>query len=529
MLETPRARRGMVTAPHHLASAAGLAVLREGGNAIEAAIAMAATLPVVYPHMTSIGGDGFWLIAAPGKDPIAIDACGAAARTATPDDYRAAGHETIPWRGPRAALTVAGTISGWGEALRLSDKFGGELPLSRLVEDAAWHAEHGFAVTRSQADLTAEKLPELKAQPGFAEHFLVRGKPPAAGQVMKLQALGETLTRLGKKGTDEFYAGKLARAIAADLADASAPVAAADLAHHRARRAKPLSLDLKSGTVFNLPPPTQGLASLMILGLVERLKLKSLEDAAALHGIVEATKQAFLVRDRIIGDPGAMADDPAAFLAKADLDRRAKRIDPDTALPWPAPIDHGDTVWLGAIDRKGLAVSMIQSIFFEFGAGVVLPETGIVWQNRGAAFTLSGAGPRVLAPGRKPFHTLNPAFARLADGGTLVYGTMGGEGQPQTQSAIYLRHVVHGVPLQEAISRPRWLLGKTWGQATMTLKLENRFDSAVVDALRAKGHDVEILPAFTPAMGHAGAVAQSADGGFEAATDPRTDGAALGW
>ena len=193
MLHTPRSRRGMVTSPHHLASEAGLRVLRENGNAIEAAVAMAATLPVVYPHMTSIGGDGFWLIAVPGQEVIAIDACGGAAVAATPALYAKAGHATIPWRGPLAANTVAGTISGWGEALRVSAELGGELPLYRLLEDAAWHAANGFVVTKSQAELTAAKRDELADMPGFAEHFLVDGEAPSEGQLMKLPALANTL------------------------------------------------------------------------------------------------------------------------------------------------------------------------------------------------------------------------------------------------------------------------------------------------------------------------------------------------
>ncbi len=529
MLHTPRSRRGMVTSPHHLASAAGLAVLREGGNAIEAAVAMAATLPVVYPHMTSIGGDGFWIISVPGKEPIAIDACGAAAIAATPELYAKAGHKSIPWRGPLAANTVAGTISGWGEALRVSEKLGGALPLSRLVEDAVWHAEKGFAVTKSQAELTAAKRAELKDVTGFAGQFLVKGKAPDEGHVMTLPALAESLKRLGKKGCEDFYTGKIAKMLAADLAAIGAPVTADDLAQHKATRRKPLSVDVRAGQLFNFPPPTQGLASLMILALFDRLKVKTVDDAAYLHAIIEATKQAFLVRDRIIGDPGSMSEDPATYLEKADLDKRAKRIDPKAALPWPAPVDKGDTIWLGAIDKKGIAVSFIQSIYFEYGSGCVLPETGIVWQNRGAAFFLDKPGPRQLAPGRKPFHTLNPALARLKDGRTMVYGTMGGEGQPQTQSAIFSRYAMFDVPLQEAITRPRWLLGKMWGEETMTLKLESRFDPAVIAAMRKLGHEVEVLGDFSVSMGHAGAIVRSDDGTFEGATDPRSDGAAMGW
>ena len=529
MLHTPMSRRGMVTSPHHLASEAGLRVLREGGTAIEAAVAMAACLPVVYPHMTSIGGDGFWLIASPGKDVVAIDACGAAGEKATPEWYTADGLNAVPWRGPKAALTVAGAISGWGEALRLNGELGGKLPLDRLVEDAVWHAENGFAVTKSQADLTAEKLVELEAAPGFKEQFLIDGRVPREGETMRFPALASTLKGIGERGTEDFYRGALAKLISAGHAKYGTPVIAADLLGHKAARRAPLSVAVKTGQLYNFPPPTQGLASLMILALFDRLGVKEADSFAYLHAMIEATKQAFMVRDRIIGDPGSMAEDPAQFLGRGKLDELAARIDKVRALPWPAPVDKGDTIWLGAIDRNGVAVSYIQSIYFEFGSGCVIPETGIVWQNRGAAFVLDGPRPRQLAPGRKPFHTLNPALARLSDGCVMVYGTMGGEGQPQTQSALFSRYAMFGVPLQEAITRPRWLLGRTWGQQSMTLKLENRFDAGVCERMRAAGHDVETMPAFSQAMGHAGAVVLRPDGVFEGATDPRSDGVALGY
>jgi gamma-glutamyltranspeptidase/glutathione hydrolase len=529
MLNTPRARRGMVTAPHHLAAEAGLAVLREGGNAIEATVAMAATLTAVYPHMTGIGGDGFWLIAAPGQDPVAIEACGRAAAAATPELYRSKGLSSIPWRGPLAANTVAATVSGWGEALKFSAEFGGRLPLSRLVEDAAWHAEHGFAVTQSQHDLTTEKMPELKDAPGFAARFLPGGKPPAERSLMKLPALGETLKAIGVNGTEDFYRGALAKQIAADLAKAGSPVMAEDLARHQARRVAPLSVALKAARLFNFPPPTQGLSSLMILALFERLGVTEAEGFDHIHGLVEATKQAFIVRDRIVGDPEAMPEPPEKYLDAALLDALAAQIDRQTALPWPQPASGGDTTWMGAIDGQGLAVSFIQSIYFEFGSGCVLEETGINWQNRGSSFLLDGNSPRLLKPGRMPFHTLNPAMARFGDGRVMVYGTMGGEGQPQTQSAIFTRYGLFGQGLQQAITAPRWLLGKTWGENSVTLKLENRFDPALVARLTAAGHNVELLGAFTGTMGHAGAIVRHADGVLEGATDPRSDGAAQGY
>jgi gamma-glutamyltranspeptidase/glutathione hydrolase len=519
----------MVTSPHHLASEAGLAVLREGGNAIEAAVAMAAALPVVYPHMTSIGGDGFWLIAVPGKDVIAIDACGAAAAHATPGLYRKADHKTIPWRGPLAANTVAGTVSGWAAALRISEMLGGELPLSRLLENAIWHGKHGFAVTKSQAQLTAEKIAELRDLPGFCSQFLFKGEPPREGDLMKLPPLAETLKRLGTHGAEDFYSGKISKLIAGDLEAIGSPVTARDLERHRAEMRTPLSVKVGAGELFNFPPPTQGLASLMILALFDRLGIKEADTFAYQHGIIEATKQAFLVRDRIIGDPGSMTEDPTTYLKPELLDAIAANIDMASALPWPAPVDKGDTIWLGAIDTSGVAVSFIQSIYFEYGSGCVLPETGIVWQNRGASFFLDKPGPRLLAPGRKPFHTLNPALARLKDGRVMVYGTMGGEGQPQTQSAIFSRYAMFGVPLQEAITRPRWLLGKMWGEETLTLKLERRYEPTLVDQLRQAGHNVELLGDFSVSMGHAGAVVRHENGTFEGATDPRSDGAAMGF
>ena len=529
MLNTPRALRGMVTSPHHLASEAGLRVLREGGNAIEATIAMAASLAVVYPHMTAIGGDGFWLIAKDGAEPIAVDACGGAAHAATPELYAKHGLDTIPQRGPLAANTVAGTVSGWGEVLKIAQKHGGRLPLARLVEDAVWSAENGFPVTASQHDLTAAKLAELKSVPGFADQFLDNDGAPREGALMKLPALGRTLRRLAEKGTQDFYTGTVAADLVADLNAIGSPVTASDLAAHKAQQRQALSVDLRGARLYNFPPPTQGLASLMILALFERLGVKEAEGFDHIHGLVEATKQAFLVRDHIIGDPALMREDPALYLDAKKLDELAKRIDPAKALPWPQPASAGDTVWLGAIDANGLAVSFIQSIYFEFGSGCVLPQTGIVWQNRGASFALSGTGPRVIGAGRKPFHTLNPAMAYFQDGRIMVYGTMGGEGQPQTQSALFSRYGLFGQGLQAAVTAPRWLLGKTWGEDSVTLKLENRFSPALVEKLRAAGHRIEMLTDYTSTMGHAGAIVRHADGLFEGATDPRSDGAVMGF
>ncbi len=529
MLNTPRSRRAMVTSPHHLASQAGLDVLKDGGNAVEAAVAVAATLAVVYPHMTGIGGDGFWLIAEPGRDPVAIDGCGAAAGAADLAFYRGHGHAAVPWRGPHAANTVAGTISGWEAALDHARSWGSPLGLDRLLRDPIHHAEAGTVVTVSQAELTAAKLAELHGVPGFGATFLDGGRPPRAGDILRQPALAATLRRLAADGLDGFYRGDLARSIAADLARAGSPVAAQDLAGHRAAVRAPLSVGLKGSRLYNFPPPTQGLASLIILALFERLGVTAAEGFDHVHGLVEATKQAFLVRDAHVGDPGHMTVAPESFLTDAALEAMAARVDRGRALPWPAPPAGGDTVWLGVIDEAGRAVSLIQSVYFEFGSGLVLPDSGITWQNRGASFRLSDTGANRLRPGAKPFHTLNPAMARFDDGRTMVYGTMGGEGQPQTQAALFSRYALFGQELQAAITAPRWLLGRTWGEDSVTLKLEDRFDPALVDRLRAAGHAVEILAPFTSTMGHAGAIVRRADGMLEGATDPRSDGAVAAW
>ncbi|WP_207462481.1 gamma-glutamyltransferase family protein [Azospirillum sp. SYSU D00513] len=523
MLQTPRSLRGMVTSPHHLASEAGLRVLRDGGNAVEAAVAVAATLAVVYPHMTGIGGDGFWLIAAPGGDPVAVDGCGATAAAAKADLYQ--GHKAIPWRGPLAANTVAGTLSGWQAALEVASSWGKPLPLARLLEDAIHYAEQGFAVTQSQSDLTVAKLPELGGVSGFADHFLPGGKAPEAGAVMRLPALGATLRRLAERGIADFYQGELARSVAGDLTKAGSPVTLDDLARHRAQVREPLSVPLSVGRIHNFPPPTQGIASLLILALFDRLGVTEAEGFDHVHGLVEATKQAFLVRDKVAIDPAFCDLDPKDFLTEEAVAGLAARIDRRQALPWPVKPSAGDTTWMGVIDGEGRSVSLIQSIFFEYGSGVVLPDTGITWQNRGSSFSLETGAVNRLEPGRKPFHTLNPAMARFDDGRLMVYGTMGGEGQPQTQAAVFSRYALFGQPLQQAVTAPRWLLGRTWGEESVTLKLESRFDPALIQALRDAGHDVEVLEDFTGTMGHAGAIVRHPNGLLEGATDPRSDGA----
>ena len=531
MINTVRAVRGMAVAPHALAAQSALSVLREGGNAVEAMIAAAATIAVVYPHMNGIGGDGFWTIALPGRPVLGIEAAGTAGRNVSVESYTRQGYSAIPGRGPLAANTVAGTISGWELAAQLAGEIGGRLSLRRLLDDAIWYAEHGVPVTASQSENTRRKLDEVAPQPGFSEQFLVDGQAPQTGSLFRQPALARTLARIAADGADGFYRGELAREIAADLRAVGSPITLDDLRAYHAQRVVPLHLRHSAGDLYNMTPPTQGLISLIILGILDRLDIGTcaLDGVDYVHLVVEATKQAFDVRDRYVTDPDHMTIDPQACLTDAFLAPYVAAISRERARPWQAGRVPSDTVWLGVIDEHGVAVSFIQSIYHEFGSGVVLPNTGILWQNRGCSFSLDPAHINVVKPGKKPFHTLNPALARLHDGRTMVYGTMGGDGQPQTQAAVFTRCAIFGQSPQAAITSPRWLLGRTWGSASDSLKLERRFPLEVIRGLRARGHDVELLDAFDESVGHAGAIIRSADGVLEGGADPRSDGAVAGF
>jgi len=527
-LHTAGHRRGVVCAPHAAAAEAGRAILGEGGNALEAMVAMAASIAAVYPHMNHIGGDGFWLVREPNKRVRAIMAAGPAGSLATPALYRQ--HETIPSRGPLAALTVPGAIGGWMLAIEAARAVGGRgLPLDVLLHAAIAQARDGYVVAKSQARLTAEKLPELKGVPGFADTFLPDGKPLEAGTKLKQSALAFTLDHLARNGLQDFYRGDVGREIAADLEKLGSPVTRDDLRHYHASIAEPLSVQLNAGTLYNTPPPTQGLASLIILALYERMRVREAESFEFAHGLIEATKRAFRVRDRVVTDPDKITVDLNQYLSSAFLDADAAKIEARKAARWPAPYGEGDTIWMGAADASGLVVSYIQSLYWEFGSGCVLPGTGIVMQNRGASFSLDPKALNTLAPGRRPFHTLNPALAVLRDGRIIAYGTMGGDGQPQSQAAVFTRHVTFGQPLDKALDAPRWLLGRTWGSAHTNLRMESRFDGSLIDRLMSAGHDIAVLDeAYSDTMGHSGAVVLHPDGSLEGGHDPRADGGAAG-
>lgn len=513
-----------ITSPHHLASEAGASILAEGGSAIEAMVAAAAAIAVAYPHMNSLGGDGFWLISRPGKAPIAIDATGQAAAGAEAAVYRAQGLDAIPSRGGLAALTTAGAVAGWQAALDLLPK---HRPLADLLAPAHDLAHGGIAVSASLAAASHKVWDDLGSESGYSAIYAPDNQPLSAGQRLTNTALADTLDHLGRAGLNDFYQGDIGHSLTRSLEQAGSPLTRADLQNYRVRRPEALTTDTGLGRLYNFPAPTQGLASLMILALFDRVHDQAKSEADRVHLLIECTKLAFRARDRLVCDPDHLPADYHHQLDDAHLDRLAQDIQPNRAAPWPHPAEPGDTVWLGCVDAEGTMVSYIQSLYWEFGSGVVCPQTGIAWTNRGLSFKLDPNHPNRLRPKARPFTTLNPAYADLAGGDRLVYGTMGGEGQPQTQAALMMRHLIEGRSLKDSIAEGRWLLGRTWGDASDNLKLEADLAARIAADLEQRGHDLVSVPEHSEMMGHAGAIRRFADGRIEAATDPRSDGRAL--
>lgn len=512
------------TAPHYAASQVGQKILEQGGTAIEAMVAAAASIAVVYPHMNSMGGDGFWLISEPGKKPIAIDASGTAAKAANLDFYQA--YDVIPSRGGLAALSMAGAVAGWQKALEISQEWQKPISLLELLSPAIGQAEWGIEVTQSLQDASEKTFEDLSSVPHF-EQFLIKGKSLKKGKILKLPQIANTLSRLAEHGLMDFYHGGIAKDLAADLAAAGSPIQLGDFNDYLAKQVEPLSVTTSLAELYNLPAPTQGIASLLILALFDKVQVLAKSDSDLIHLLIECTKQAFIVRNQYLTDPSRLTRPLKDFLTEAELAKMLKAISVDSAAAWPFEAKSGDTIWMGACDTQGRMVSYIQSIYWEFGSGVVLPKTGIVWNNRGTSFSLEPTSINSLKPGLKPFHTLNPAFAQCHDGRRMVYGTMGGEGQPQTQAALFARYMYQQKPLSSAISEARWLLGRTWGDNSHNLKVEEDLASAVVGQLIARGHDVAVVAACNELMGHAGAIVLDKNNELTAASDPRSDGKAL--
>jgi gamma-glutamyltranspeptidase len=528
-----RARRGLVVAPHAQAAHAGVDVLRGGGNALDAAVAAAVTIAVVYPHMNSIGGDNVWLLWDAGRRRLrGLNAAGRAAAAATLETYASRFGAAIPVRGGAAALTVPGAVSGWWEVHEYSrDVMGSPVKWPTLFDSALHHAREGFAPSPGQRRVTAaaRDLFTAAAPPEVQRTLWPVYHPDRLGPERFVQAdLAATLACVAEKGPETFYRGAVAGRIADGAARAGSPLARADLAAHRAEWTEPLRVRYRAGEAATLPPPTQGFAALAILSLLEGFDVAAVDDADHVHLVVEATKLAFEDRDRYLADP-ALVDVPVArCLDPERLGRRRRLIARRRARPLDGgPAADGDTIAIATADGDGNVAVVIQSTYHEFGSGVVAGDTGVLLQNRGAFFSLDPGHPNCLAPGKRTAHTLIPSMYLVDGRPRFAYGTMGGEGQPQTQAALLTRVVDRDLAPQAAVEAPRWLLGRTWGDASRALRIEDRFGTAVADELRRRGHEVQVVDGWSDLMGHAQLIRVDADG-LVGGSDPRADGIALG-
>ncbi len=504
----------MIVTPHWLASEAGAKVLRRGGNAIEALVAAGAALAVAYPHFCGLGGDAVWMVSDEAGKVQTFLGIGQAASIIPDGD--------IPLRGAGSTLTTACLVDSWQTVLAYSaTEWSGSESLSGLLDDAIALTEDGFEVSRSQAFWYDFRRRELDNWPGFAGLFQASG-------IQRQPALGKTLQAIARHGTREFYEGALARRMATGLAEAGSPLSAADLAATRTEMAAPIKQSYRDIILLAPPPPTQGITTLGIMGVLDHLPMANFppDSASFYHRLVEAVKQAFLDRHSI-ADPRYSDDVSSKLLEPGRLATKAAAIDPGRALPWPEPYRHGDTALLAAVDDRGRCASLLQSLYFDWGSGVVVGDTGILWQNRGAAFSVDCASANVIRPGKRPFYTLNPGLA-LRDGRPhLVYGTQGADGQPQTLSLLLSLLIDHGLDPSEALSRPRFLLGRTFSDSRDSLKIEENAGTETVAALAAMGHEISTIHSFSPLGGQAGIIRITQDGAIDGAHDPRSDGGAI--
>jgi gamma-glutamyltranspeptidase/glutathione hydrolase len=518
-----RAARGMVASPHGLATGAGVDALRRGGSAVDATIMAAAVLAVVYPHMCSIGGDAFALVFDPRRrELVGLNGSGRSPATASIETLRARGLTSMPTRGT-LSITVPGVVDAWRE---LAVRFG-RLPLEELLAPAVAFACDGFPVTKRLALAIAANAPELRDLP-FARVFSPNG-PPREGATLRLPALARTLERIAAE-PDSFYRGQLARELSAAVRGAGGLLAEEDLAAHRSTWVRPVSSEYRGLTIAELPPNSAGIITLLSLRLIERLELGDgdINDPRRIDSMVRAIRAAFAFARPLISDPEWVEAPIEDVLADARIDRLVEALRRGVN-----PRDHerlrGDTVYLCAVDSEGMACSFIQSVYFPFGSGFVAEDTGVLFQNRGAYFSMHPQELNALAPRKRTYHTLMPAMSLRAGRPWLVFGTMGADGQPQTQVQVVTGIIDYGLDVQAAIDAPRWLAGRALvSDADDALTLEARFPPELDRLLSARGHVVHRTESWSELMGHAQAI-RIAEAGLEGGADRRGDGSALGY
>jgi gamma-glutamyltranspeptidase / glutathione hydrolase len=529
------ARRGMVATSQPLASAAALAILREGGNAVDAAVAAAAVLSVIEPTMTGVGGDLFAMVYDPRDGGVhALNASGRAGSGARHALFRERGLEAVPTRGA-LSITVPGVVAGWRELLERH----GTMTVGRVLHAAIEYARDGFPVAEIVAGQWREVEAVLAADGDAARTFLPAGRAPHAGEVFANPGLARTLETIATDGADAFYRGPLARALCEALRARGALLDLADFDGHRADWVDPLRTTYRGVEVCELPPNTQGLVALQILNLLEGFDLGALghNSAAALHLMVEAKRLAFADRDAFLADPESVPPDLLAELvSKEYAARRRREIDPRRAAgrvepgrpstpaarsSLPIPTGRGDTVCLAVVDGHGTAVSLIQSLFESFGSGVVAGDTGVVFQNRGCLFAVDPRHPNCIGPRKRPFHTLVPAMA-LRDGKPwLSFGVMGGDMQPQGHVQVLANLLDFGMGIQDAGDAPRFR------HSAAGIALESPVSAAAREGLASLGH--VLLEAPGAFGGFQGVLVDRERGVLAGGSDVRKDGLAIGF
>jgi gamma-glutamyltranspeptidase/glutathione hydrolase len=514
------AENGMAATSHPLATMTALAVLKEGGNAVDAAIAASATLSVVEPHMTGVGGDCFVILAGSDGSLHGLNGSGRAPALATGEWYRAR-FDAVPSSGVHS-ITAPGALRAW-EAL--VERFG-TLGFDRLFADAIRYAEEGFAIHPRVARDWALYAPDLAGDEGASLHCLVGGNAPAVGSRHRSPALGAALRKIAAGGAKAFYEGDIAREIATTVQAKGGLLSEQDLAGVTADWIEPISTGYAGYDVLELPPNGQGVTALILLNLLAELDVGSLppDSTERWHMEVEAGRLAYAVRDRYVADPAMKAAEVDRLLSPRFTRSMAAKVDrgrrnPDIALP---VLPDSDTVYLTVVDRDLRAVSFINSLYSAFGSKVVTPRSGIALQNRGACFTLEEGHPNEIGPSKRPLHTIIPAMAYKDGMPAVSFGVMGGAYQPMGHAHVFSNLVDHGMDPQAAIDHPRLF----WG-ADGVLEAEAGIRAELRDALRSMGHDVR--PAASPLGGGQMIVVDRKTGFLVGGSDPRKDGLALGW
>lgn len=520
--------RNLVATSHPAAAQAGLRMLLQGGNAVDAAVAAAACMTVLEPCSNGLGSDAFALVW-DGHRLQGLNASGRAPSAWTPDYFRAKHGESAhpPVRG-WDAVTVPGAVAGWAA---LSERFG-RLPFADLLEPAAEIAERGYAVpvVVQQKWAAAAQVPELTRQPGFREVFLPHGRAPEVGEIFRMPGAARTLRAIADSRGQAFYAGEIAEALEKAARAGGGALTRQDLANFRPEWVQPLQQRYRDCTLHEIPPNGQGIAALIALGILRHFDIGAMapDSAEAVHLQIEAMKLAFADVYHHCAEPQAMQVSAEQMLDSGYLASRAKLIDPRRAQDFEAgnPV-KGGTIYLTAADASGMMVSFIQSNYMGFGSGVVLPEYGLSLQNRGHGFSLDPASPNVVAPGKRPFHTIIPAFLTQDGRPLMSFGVMGANMQPQGHVQSVVRMVDWHQQPQAACDAPRWRFNQG-----LSINVEAAMDPTVVRALTERGHVIETLSDSYQDFGAGQFIWRLGDPaveGYVAASDPRRDGLVAAW